>query len=67
MWEMFRDDDRISEFFGKGFFTYGYHILRKTIQLMMIKNEEQSHTTHPDALLLSLMRDDIEYYDFQRI
>ena len=67
MWEMFRDEEQISEFFMKGFFTSGYHILRKTIQLMMIKNEEQSYKTNPKTLLLSLTRDDIEYYDFQKV
>lgn len=66
-WEMFRDNDKISDLFGKWFFTYGYHILLKAIQLMMIKNEEFSHKTHPDALFLSLMCDDIEYYDFHRM
>ena len=35
-WEMFRDNDTMSDLFCKWFVTYGYHILRKTIQLMLI-------------------------------
>lgn len=67
MWEMFRDEDRAGELFLKGFFTQGYHILRRTIQLMMIENEKRSYLSHPEVLLLSLARDDIEYYDFQKV
>jgi hypothetical protein len=67
MLEMFRDEGAISEFLGKGFFTSGYHILRKSIQLMMIKNEEYSYTKNPHSLFLSLGRDDIEYYNFQKV
>ena len=67
MWEMFRDEDKVGELFLKGFFTQGYHILRRTIQLMMIENEKRSYNSNPESLLLSLARDDIEYYDFQKI
>jgi NTE family protein len=67
MKNMFSQENQISELFWKNFFTYSYHILSRTIQLMMIENEKHSHITRPDSLLLSLGRDDIEYYDFHRV
>lgn len=56
----------ISPLFSDGFFSTTYQVLRKTIQLMMLKNEQSSEKQRPDAHILHLGRDDIEYYNFNR-
>ena len=57
----------MSSLFTEGFFSTTYQVLRKTIQLMMLQNEEQSRACNTQALVIQVGRDDIEYYNFNRV
>lgn len=48
-------------------FTNSYNILRKTIGIMMYQNELQSIRTSRDVILIRIGREDIDYYQFNKI
>lgn len=47
--------------------THAYGMIRKTLAIMMAKNESTSLTSHPNVLLIRPGRPEIEYYDFRKV
>lgn len=57
----------ILPFIGNGPFARTYDTLRKTIQIIMQRNEEKSILSRKDVLILRIGRNDIDYYEFKKV
>lgn len=57
----------ILPFIGNGPFSNTYNTLRKTIQIIMQRNEQKSILSRDDLHLLKIWRNDIDYYEFNRV
>ncbi len=58
--------ESIFPFIANGPFASTYNTLRKTIQIIMQRNEEKSILSRDDLHLLRIWRNDIDYYEFNR-